>query len=248
MFKKLLFILIIILITGVVAGLFFFSYRKLSVVGCSEIIVKMTKQSPHFADEKEITAFILKQNPRLLDTALYSINTNKIEKQLFQITSIHEAEVYRRLNVKDFNFTGSLMIEVEQREPLFRVMGTKDFYMDREGIPIYETEKHPANVMLITGTVTEKYAEEKLLPLMIFLGENKFWNTQIQQINVSGNGDLVMVPLVGDHIIEFGGPDDFQEKFRNIKALYEQGFKETGWGKYRKISLKYKDLVVCTRK
>ena len=248
MLKKLLYILVIVLVIGVVAGLFYLSWRKLSVVPCSDILVKISKHSPHFADEKEISDFVLKMNPGLLDTALYSINVENIEKQLRQITSLKKTEVYRRMDINDFNFKGRLVIDVEQREPLFRVMGAKDFYMDREGVAVYETEKHPANVMLVTGEANEVFVGEKLLPMMIFLEENEFWNTQIQQINVSNKGELEIVPLVGDHIIEFGDSDNFKAKFRNLKALYEQGFKETGWGKYKKISLKYENQIVCTRK
>ena len=248
MFKKLSFILIIVLIVGIIAGLSYFSWRKLSVVPCREILVKISKHSPHFADEKEILAYILEMNPGLPDTALYSINSDEIEKQLESITSLKKAEVYKRLGITDLSFTGSLVVEVEQREPLFRVMGTKDFYMDREGVAVYETEKYPANVMLVTGVVDEKFANEVLLPMMIFLEGNEFWNTQIQQINVSGKGEMEMVPLVGDHIIEFGDPGNFKLKFRNLKALYDQGFKEIGWGRYKKISLKYENQIVCTRK
>jgi len=57
-----------------------------------------------------------------------------------------------------------------------------------------------------------------------------------------------MVPLVGDQLVEFGEPEGYRKKFRNLKALYEQGFAETGWGRYDKISLKFENQVVCTKK
>lgn len=247
MTKKVKIAIFLVLTVGVIAALSVISSKKISTIKCSDVLVKMSKHSPHFTSEEEIAAFIKMENANLLDTPIYSINTDIIEKQLSKISSIKKAEVYRRLTVNDFNLSGLLEIDVEQREPLFRVSGQKDFYVDNEGIAIYETQKHPVNVMLVTGNVNEEFAKESLLPLMIFIEKDEFWRNQILQVNVMDNKELEMVPLVGEHMIEFGDSGNYRVKFRNLKALYEQGFKDVGWGRYRKISLKYENQIVCTK-
>jgi cell division protein FtsQ len=57
-----------------------------------------------------------------------------------------------------------------------------------------------------------------------------------------------MVPRIGDQMINFGSPDDYQEKLRNLKALYKEGFKNGGWTLYKSINLSYKNLVICLKK
>lgn len=81
-----------------------------------------------------------------------------------------------------------------------------------------------------------------------FVNKDKFWNAQIEQAFVQANGELLLLPQVGDYLIEFGTPDSYEVKFRNLKALYQQGFKNQGWDKYKTISVKYRNQVVCTKK
>ena len=57
-----------------------------------------------------------------------------------------------------------------------------------------------------------------------------------------------MAPKIGDHVIELGSPDDLDSKFDNLLAFYRKGMPRAGWDTYSKISLKFKDQVVCTKK
>lgn len=81
-----------------------------------------------------------------------------------------------------------------------------------------------------------------------FVNKDQFWRAQIEQVFVQENGELLVVPQVGDYLIEFGTPEDYTLKLRNLKAVYQQGFKNLGWNKYKTISVKYRNQVVCTKK
>jgi cell division protein FtsQ len=80
-----------------------------------------------------------------------------------------------------------------------------------------------------------------------FITNDKFWNSQIEQIYVNNNYEFELIPRVGSHIIELGRAEDLNEKFENLKILYLRGFNNLGWNQYEKISLKYKNQVVCTK-
>lgn len=248
MFRTLVKISGIVLVMGIITLSLVFSWRKMSAVKCTGVTVILMENTPRFAEEDEIAAGIEKSNEGLIGRRLYSVNTEKIERQLGKISSVSKAEVYRQIQVEGLELKGQLVAEIAFREPLFRVVGEKDYYMDREGVPIFETRQYPVRVLIVTGTVEEQFAKEKLVPLIAYLRDDSFWNAQIQQINVVEDGEIEMVPLVGDHLVEFGSPEGYRDKLRNLRALYEQGFAETGWGRYQKISLKYKNQVVCTRK
>lgn len=247
MFKAVIKILLFLLIVAIITLSLSFSSNKLSGVKCEEVKVVIHKDSPRFMDEEEIAAIVTKNN--LLNMQMDSINTEKLEEQLKEATAIKNAEIFRHIDADGLNFKGRLVVEVEQREPLFRVIsGTKDFYMDKEGVSISGNQKYSAHVLLVTGSVDEEFARESLLPLITFIKSNDFWEAQIKQIYVEDNKELILTPLIGDQRIEFGKPEDFQIKFRNLKALYEQEFPEIGWNYYKTINLKYNNQVVCTKK
>ena len=249
MFKKLLKIGMFVLLAGVVIGSLAFSSGKLSKVSCSELKVIIPDDSPRFLDEEEIVRLIDKADAQLLQKQLDVVNTEKIEQALEKTPAIKKAEVFRHISGDQLDFKGKLVVEIHQREPLFRVMnGQNDFYLDEEGVSIPANPKFTAHVLLVTGKADEKFAREKLLPLVVFIENDEFWKAQIRQVNVEQDGEVVLVPLVGEQLIDFGEPTDYREKLRNLKALYEQGFAQNGWDRYKKISLKYKNQVVCTKK
>ena len=59
--------------------------------------------------------------------------------------------------------------------------------------------------------------------------------------------EFELIPRVGSQVIELGDADNLEEKFENLKLLYLEGFNKIGWNKYERISLKYKNQVVCTK-
>ncbi|MDR1859906.1 MAG: hypothetical protein LBR06_03175 [Bacteroidales bacterium] len=254
--KNLTFIILIGVVIALAAAAAVFAWRKYSSAVCADIVVHVAKNSPEFIAKERLVAqirsFLASADSSGKKDAgrqilLSEINTGNVEKELKKATSVARVEVFRKVYATGNELKGRLVVNVAFRQPLFRVAGTRDFYVDADGVPVYEVHLYPAHVPVVTGAVDEKYAA-RMLPLMKFLSSDKFWRAQIQQLNVTANGDILMAPLAGDHIIEFGPPDRFREKFRNLTALYEQGFREVGWDRYRKVSVKYRNQVVCTKK
>ncbi len=249
MFKKLLKIGLFILMVVVIISSLAFSSGRMARVKCAEVKVIIPEDSPRFIDEEEIARLINKADPKILEKKLESINTEKLERQLEKATAIKNAEVFPRITGDNLSFKGKLVVEVEQREPVFRVMnGKEDIYLDEEGVVIPANPKFASHVLLVTGKADAEFARGKLLPFANYVTTDEFWKVQIKQVDVNGEGELVLVPLIGDQIIEFGEPSNYREKLRNLKAFYEQGMPEAGWDRYQKISLKYKNQVVCTKK
>jgi cell division protein FtsQ len=249
MFKSIVKIAFFGLLVAFVVVTMAFSTSKLAKVHCDEIVVVIDKDSPRFIDEEEIAALVKKAGGNLLNTRLDSINTERLEAELRKVTAIKNIEIYRRVTGEDMDFKGRLMVEVKQRQPILRVINDKEnFYLDDEGVRIPANQGVATQVLLVNGDVSEKYAREELLPMVKFIRSDEFWNAQIEQLQVNRQGDVIMAPLVGDQIIELGKTVDFQIKFRNLRALYDQAFSKVGWEYYSKINLKYRNQVVCTKK
>ncbi len=242
----------IALFVGAAAILVFsmaFSTNNLSKVKCNELSIVIPEGTPRFLTEKEIELMVKKADPQLFNKTLDQINAHVLEEKLEKAAEFENAEIYRSITGDRMDFKGHLTVEIYQRNPILRVRNANaDYYMDAEGVRIPASLKFAAHVLLVTGNMDEKYVRTELIPLVNFIKADKFWNAQIKQIDVSRSGELEMIPLLGDQLIEFGDASDYDEKFRNLKALYDQAFSEFGWNRYKKISLKYKDQVVCTKR
>ncbi|PTN07914.1 cell division protein FtsQ/DivIB [Mangrovibacterium marinum] len=226
-----------------------FSSERLSKVSCDELTVVIPDDSPRFMDEAELSRLVKQADPKLFEKKLDELNTHLLEEKMMKVPAIKNVEVYRHISGDRMDFKGHLIVEVMQRKPLLRVLeGQTDYYMDEAGVVIPANPKFTAHVMLITGKADEKFVRRQLIPMIAYIQQDDFWRVQIKQINVDASGELAIVPLVGDQLIDFGEAAHYREKLRNLKALYDQAFSRWGWDKYKKISLKYKDQVVCTRR
>ena len=170
------------------------------------------------------------------------INTRLLEDELNNHPLIGNAECYRTSG----NRVG---IEITQRLPILRIMAVngENYYIDDKGktMPIANSA---TKVAIVTGYVEKSFATKELYELGMFLQKNSLWQAQIQQINVTPNKELELVPLVGDHIIFLGKPGDYENKFDKLKILYQKGLNEIGWNKYSRINLEISNQIICTKK
>jgi cell division protein FtsQ len=158
-------------------------------------------------------------------------------------------QIFRKVESKGMSFRGKLIINVDQRTPLLRIKNAyEDYYLDPEGIRIPTSPKYIERILIATGTIPDDVIRKSLLKMTDFVNKDEFWRAQIEQVLIQANGELLLVPQVGDCLIEFGTPDEYEIKFRNLRAIYQQGFKNIGWNRYRLLSVKYRNQVVCTKK
>ena len=226
-----------------------FSYKKLSDIKCQELKVVMEDGSYRFVNENNIREQIMNIDSLILKKNMRQINTETIEIALEKICFIEKAEVYDDIFVCPWKFQGRLIVSVLQRTPVFRVVSESgSFYVDSLGKKIEMTPERTEKMIIVTGFLKNSADIEKILPFIMYINKDDFWKSQIQQIYRSENGEIKIIPLIGNQIIEFGDVENYRRKLRNLKALYEQGFSITGWQKYSKINLKFKDQIVCTKR
>ncbi|MBL7967771.1 MAG: hypothetical protein JNK09_12280 [Prolixibacteraceae bacterium] len=247
--KKILIILGWICLVGAIGFTIYYTYTQWVAVRCKAIVVNINPSSPRFMDEAEIAGMIEKSGEPIIGHRLAAININKLEAKLSSYTTLNNVEIFRKVEAKGISFSGKLIISVDQRTPVLRIKNsTDDHYLDSEGVVIPTSPKYIERILIAAGTIPDDTVKRNLLKMAGFVNKDEFWRAQIEQVFVQANGELLMVPQVGDYLIEFGTPEDFELKFRNLKAVYQQGFKNMGWNKYKMISVKYRNQVVCTKK
>lgn len=247
--KKIFIVLGWILLIGGIGFTMYYAWMQREAVRCQEIVVNINPNSPRFLDEKEITDMIEKSGEMIVGSRLSSIDINKIETKLNASSSLANVQVFKKVESKGLSFKGKLVVSLDERTPIIRIKNsTEDYYMDMEGNKIPTSAKYVERIMIASGTIPTPEIQAGLLKMANYVNKDEFWRAQIEQVFVQANGELLMLPQVGDYLIEFGTPDDYELKLRNLKAVYQQGFKNMGWNKYRTISVKYRNQVVCTKK
>ena len=247
--KKILVILAWICFTAAIGFTIYYAYSEWVAVRCQSIVVNINPNSPRFLDEDEIATMIEKSGEPIIGQRLSAININRLEIKLGTFTTLDNVEIFRKVDSKGLSFKGKLVISVDERTPVVRFKSsTEDYYMDQKGIRVPVSSRYVERILLAEGTIPDEIIKKSFLKMADFVNKDDFWRAQIEQVFVQANGELLLVPQVGDYLIEFGTPDDYELKFRNLRAVYQQGFKNIGWNRYKTISVKYRNQVVCTKK
>ncbi|MCW3078311.1 MAG: hypothetical protein JWO32_2920 [Bacteroidetes bacterium] len=218
-----------------------------------------------FLTEKDVKDFLSARNEPLLNSSYKSISIPQIEKALNSHPAIENAEVSGDIN-------GEIKIDVTQRTPVCRIINLdgESYYIDAQSKLMPLNDNYSARVIIASGFITEPYArryqfsvkqikENKIFSELSVLDDvldvvnhiqgDSLLTSLIHQVFVNENKELELFPAIGDHKIIFGNTEDLPEKFNKLKLFYTQGLnKSDSWNKYSTINLKYKNLVVCTKK
>ena len=227
-----------------------FSIKQSQQLKCAGVKVDITDSiQEQFVRSNDIRQWVNRNHPAIFGQPLRLVNLRKIEDGLRKLQSVEDVAVYTNVFDNGVKSFGTLVVKIKQREPVFRVVGSGHaFYMDKFGKVIDWSPRYTPRVLIVGGSVSAEFARKRLLPLIIFINSDPFWSAQIDQIYVNTVGELSMIPRVGEQIILFGDPEDFQIKFRNLKALYTDGFKNGGWSIYKTINVGFRNQIVCTKK
>lgn len=227
-----------------------FSIRQSRKLVCADVKVDITDSiQERFVRSDDIRQWVNRNYRGTIGMPLNSLNLRKIEDGLRKLQSVEDVAVFTNVYDNGVRSFGSLVVKIKQREPVFRVVGSGHaFYMDKYGKMIDWSPRYTPRVLIVGGNVSAEFARKKLLPLITYINNNSFLSAQIDQIYVNAIGELSMIPRVGEQIILFGDPEDFQIKFRNLKALYTEGFKNGGWSRYKTINVEFRNQIVCTKK
>ncbi|MCF8463791.1 MAG: hypothetical protein K9G41_03060 [Flavobacteriales bacterium] len=249
-----------------IAGLFVslaFSARESDKIPCKSIKIEVDNNAGNFfVTNDDVLDIIFSKGDSLVGKPITSIPIAVYERQITADPSVKRSEVYTKHN-------GVFAVKVYQREPILRVFNVygESYYLDKDGNVMPTSDNYTARVPVASGFIMDKQFKmlrfnvaemtdsmnqrsklDDLFQLATFIRNDEFWKAQIQQIRVEPNGELTLIPTVGDHHILLGHIDKMEQKFKKLLLFYRKGLNKTGWDQYSHINLKYKDQVICTKK
>ena len=194
-----------------------------------------------FITESYIRSLLTRNNISPEGMKMSEINLEQIEELMLGESHIERANCF-------YNAAGVLCIKVVPQRPVLHVISQNgdDYYLSSTGLTM-PTASFNVNLCVATGRISKQFASERLLEMALFIHDNLFWREQIEQIHVLSPERIELYPRVGQHVIELGSIDGFQEKLDRLRIYYRKGLERVGWNKYSTISLAYDGQIVCTK-
>lgn len=196
----------------------------------------------NFVTVEDIRQILQVQKLDPVGKKLKDINLSKIKQVVESHQFVQSCTCYTQPD-------GVIVISVTQKLPVLKVMpvGVKEFYTDIKG-NLIKDGNYSADLIVVTGYVNYKKHKPVLASFAQIVTEDEFWADMIEQINFTQDGKVELTPRLGDSVIELGKPTDLGTKLAHLKTFYEKVIKEVGWEKYIRISVEFKNQVVCTKR
>lgn len=192
--------------------------------------------------DKGLLRLVKERKPDLIGMRMDQINFDELEHSIEQSPIVRRCEAYPCAN-------GKVRVEIYQRQPIMRVFnGNGSYYMDAEGYKITASSRMRTHMVVVNGHVNSMVDNRSLIRLCRFINDESFWKSMIEQIYVTASHEFILVPRVGNHVVEFGGADEIERKFKDLELLYKSGWSKREWNVYNKVSVKYKGQIVCTKR
>lgn len=245
--------------------------RNSSVVGGLTVNTSTSKPSNSRAvnqgcliSPQEIEQSLLDEYPGLTSSRVKEVDTKNIERFLKSNPYVESAQAA-------ISVGGRLIVNVVARRPIVRVYyGGKVFFIDYNGRCFPVRKSACGDVIVASGNFRQSLPTEtdsldlsymahdslfstydlvSVWKLAMYLDANKDnYSMLFDQMFVVNNGDIILQPKFGNHEIVIGDTLDLDDKFRRLKTFYSKGMPHAGFDSYKRINLKYKEQVVCTKR
>lgn len=202
----------------------------------------------YFVEEKEIDGIVKSAFPELkAGLPLSEVPLSAIETRLGGHPFIKSVETF-------IGQKGILKVTINQHEPIARIArpAAADGYITTEGLIIPTSPSYTSRVLILEGAYAEQLMDQgsvdampELMPLIEFVTKDEFWSAQVSELEINKRDDIRLHQQVGKQVIEFGDALDIDSKFKRIEVLYKEILPRKGWNAYERISVKFKNQIVC---
>ncbi|MCD8539319.1 MAG: hypothetical protein LRY55_05830 [Leadbetterella sp.] len=236
-------------LAALVLFLVFSSAKSDAVRRCGKLIVRIEDDDRQLLVKKEdVEKWATREGSEpLVGKTVADIDLKNLERRVENSGIIRDCQAW--LDLK-----GNLVLDVKVYKPVARILGDSHFpdrYMDEKGHFFPVSKNFTPTVLLLSGDFfrdkkgLESSQNKDLLDLVNTVTSDEFWNAQITRINVDRRKEILMEPLLGDNIIEFGKPEKVQTKLEKLMVFYKKILPQEQWNAFKHVSVKYDGQIVC---
>lgn len=243
MVKKILGWVILVVLVAYVVYAAIWAHAEAAKNRCTGINIEIVEgHATDSVTRKGVIAEIKKYPEKLQGNLLTAIDTRNLENYLKSFPQFEDVKCY-------FTTDGKLNVIVTPMVPELRVFDdTLSYYINKEGKRMPSKASFYVDVPVVSGKFTDRFRPTYVLPLTRFVAADPVLSKLVGMVHAQDSDNLILIPRIHGHVINFGDTNRLEEKKRALLAMYRQVIPYKGWEEYDTISVKFKGQVVATRR
>lgn len=163
-------------------------------------------------------------------------------------STLRRCDKIEQVNVSVHN-DGSLAIDVVPMVPVARVFDVDaSYYINTEGKRISADPRYHVDVPVVVGYFPAERPATRLLPLLDYISADVELDALVSTVKQERDGDIIIVPNIRGHVVNFGDTSMVADKFERLTAFYHKVMPRRGWEMYDTVSVKWRGRVTATRR
>jgi len=222
--------------------IFFYSFTSIRNENrkLKKLTVEFVGEDQEFLYKKTVNKLLIENNSDVKTIRKVNLDLNNLEKSVNNNDMVEQSDVFVTID-------GVLKAVVKQKTPIARVFNKdSSFYIDYQGGKMPLSTIHSARVPLVSGEIN-KNNSKNLCDLFRFIYKDEFLKKNIIGIQLYPNGAIKMMNRNYNYEIDFGSPINVEKKFNNYKAFFQKAVQDSTILKYKRITLRFTQQVVCTK-
>lgn len=220
---------------------------------CKEVNIKIDHvEGNQFVSEQYVLDLLENiQTGGFIGHPVKRVDVEALEGLISQVDYIENAEVF-------VDHLGNIEVEVVEKTPILRVINKEgvSFYIDKDGNRMSFSNTFTSRVLVANGNiVADDFTHvsdlggvvNDLYDIARVVNEDPYFKSVMLQLYVNENKEYELVSLLGSHAVLLGNAEKLNEKMANLRTFYKASTNVVDLEKYKLVSLKYKDQIVCTK-
>ncbi|MEM7483692.1 MAG: hypothetical protein AAF348_00645 [Bacteroidota bacterium] len=222
-----------------IMGLYGFADYRSRNKKVNDISINFLGDNSLYITETAVNKLLIQNYGPLKNRTKEELVLNTIEEVILSNDMVKNAQVYLTVN-------GELISKIVQRKPIGRIEGVSKFYLDDLGERMPLSKNHSARVPIITGKITGDSLEDAYT-ILNYINEDDFLRKNVIGIHIEEEGKYQLRFRLENFVVNLGGVDNLNEKFKNFMAFYAKAAKDNSLENYAIVSLEFDNQVVCTK-
>ena len=232
--------------------LFTYAWQDKGKKKCTGVQIELVGDNTSilFMDEMEIKSLLAGQGVKE-GVAILGLNLTTIEQSLSNIKWIKNAEIY-------IDNKQEVQVRIEQRVPVARIFTVSggSFFIDSTAKQLPLKQLSVMRLPVITGFPSDQDILSKpdstllshVLKLAMLIRKDSFFSAQVAQVNIASNGDLEIIPSLGDHLVLIGSIDNIEDKLNRLYTFYKKVWIQSGINSYQVLDCRFDHQIVALKK
>lgn len=244
MWKTICKVLVLVMLLGYVSVAFALARLDNDRRVCPGIDLHIEGNSlPASVLEQGVRAQLKKYNRKIDGEKVENIDLRELENYLSRFSNFENVEC-------SFNPDSRLRISITPIKAEVRVFEEEgsSFYVNRAGKRINADAEFFIDVpVLIASKATDPFIPDAL-PVIRFVGDDPELGKLIAAFKIDGAHDVILIPKLHGHVINFGDSTRMEQKKQAILTAYRTVLPVKGWNTYDTISVKFRNQIVASRR